>query len=109
MNPLQILAAQPGVPRLGSTLLHFLWQGVAIAAVYATARRRAGTSSPNVRYLLGCGALAAMAAAPLGTWWALGQPTADFAIVSPAATLSATAVGAVRSLPDALAGGVSGA
>jgi uncharacterized protein (TIGR03435 family) len=105
MNPLQILAAQPGVPRLGSTLIHFLWQGVAIAAVYAAARRRAGRSVPNVRYLLGCAALAAMTAAPLVTWWVLGPSAAGVATTSPAGPLSATASGAVRSLPAAFPGG----
>lgn len=39
MNLLQILATHPRVPKLGSTLIHFLWQGVAIAAVYAVASR----------------------------------------------------------------------
>jgi len=105
MNPSQILAAQPGVPRLGSTLLHFLWQGVAIAAVYAVARRRA--SVPNVRYLLGSVALAAMAAAPLVTWWVLGPPAAGVATTSPAAPLFATASGAVRGLPAAFPVAVS--
>jgi hypothetical protein len=109
MNPLQILAAQPGVPRLGSTLLHFLWQGVAIAGVYAAARRRARTSAPNVRYLLGCAALATMAAAPLATWWALGPPAAGGAAGSRAALLSATASGAVRVLPAVFPGGISAA
>lgn len=109
MNPFEMLAAQPGVPRLGSTLLHFLWQGVAIAAVYAAARRWARTSAPNIRYLLGCAALAAMAVAPLATWWILGLPPADAAAASPATILSATASGAVRGLPAPLAGGVPAA
>jgi len=78
MSPLQIPATQPGVPRLGSTLLHFLWQGVAIAVIYAVARKRAETSSPNVRYLLGCVSLAAMAVAPLVTWWMLGSSEERF-------------------------------
>ena len=39
-----------GIELLGATLLHFLWQGVLIAAAYAAARRCA--SGPEVRYLL---------------------------------------------------------
>ena len=58
-----------GIELLGATLLHFLWQGVLIAAVYAAARRYA--SRPEVRYLLACAALAAMAASPVATWVAL--------------------------------------
>src|SRR6266542_6801798 len=69
MNAMQILVSQPWVERLGTTLLHFLWQGLLIAIVYAAARRSvARTSSPQTRYLLACGALAAMMAAPLVTW-----------------------------------------
>lgn len=109
MNPLQILSAQTDVPRLGSTLLHFLWQGAAIAAVYAAARRQSAASGPNVRYLLGCAALAAMAAAPFVTWWLLGPPAADFAATYPAARLSATGSGPLRGLPAYLPGGLSGA
>ena len=66
MNAIQILSAQPWVGRLGSTLLHFLWQGILIAAVYAVARYRARAAKS--RYLLGCAALAVMAAAPFITW-----------------------------------------
>jgi uncharacterized protein (TIGR03435 family) len=66
---MQFLSSQPWVERLGWTLVHFLWQGVAIAAVYATARRwMAHSSRPNTRYVLACIALAVMLAAPLVTW-----------------------------------------
>ena len=69
MNAIQILSSQPWVERLGWTLVHFLWQGLSIAVLYAAARRAvARTSSPNARYLLACAALAAMMAAPLVTW-----------------------------------------
>jgi GWxTD domain-containing protein len=53
------------VQRLGWTLLHFLWQGTAIALVYATLRRLLARSlSAKGRYTLACAALAAMAIAP---------------------------------------------
>ena len=69
MNPIQILSSQPWVERLGWTLVHFLWQGLLIAALYAGARRCAALkSSPSSRYLLAGIALAAMMAAPLVTW-----------------------------------------
>ena len=38
MNAIQFLSSQPWVERLGWTLVHFLWQGAAIAALYAAAR-----------------------------------------------------------------------
>lgn len=76
MNTAQILFLHPWVERLGWALVHFLWQGLAIAVLYASARRvLPRASSPNARYLLACAALAAMVAAPLMTW-AMLQPSA---------------------------------
>src|SRR5438552_956685 len=65
MNAIPLLASQPWVERLGWTLVHFLWQGVLIAVLYAAARRwMFHSASPNARYVLGCGVLALMMAAP---------------------------------------------
>lgn len=75
MNAAQILLSHPWVERLGWMLVHFLWQGLAIAALYEAARRAMPrASSPQARYLLACAALAAMVAAPLVTWGIL-QPS----------------------------------
>ncbi len=74
MNAFQILSSQPWVERLGWTLVHFLWQGLLIAALYAAARRSMSRTSPNLRYLLACAALMVMMAAPLATW-ELMRPT----------------------------------
>jgi uncharacterized protein (TIGR03435 family) len=68
MNAIQMLSSQPWVERLGWTLVHFVWQGLCIAALYAATRRGMARTSPNMRYLLACAALAAMMAAPLVTW-----------------------------------------
>src|SRR4051794_32003358 len=69
MNELQALFSQPWVERLGWSLVHFLWQGLSIAVLYAAAHRVVGrTWSPQVRYLLACVALTAMMAAPLVTY-----------------------------------------
>jgi uncharacterized protein (TIGR03435 family) len=62
---------------LGSTLLHFLWQGALIAAVYAVARRLTARSSPNFRYVLACTALTLMAVSVTLTWVLLGASAAD--------------------------------
>jgi len=57
------------VQRLGWTLLHFLWQGTAIVALYAMLRRvLAGSLSAPGRYTLACAALIAMAVAPPATF-----------------------------------------
>ena len=74
MNALQMLSSEAWVARLGWTLVHFLWQGLAIALLYAAGRRMMmRRSGANARYLLACAALAAMVAAPLVTW-SLMQP-----------------------------------
>src|SRR5207247_5615187 len=52
---------------VGWTLIHFLWQGTAIALVIAAALRVTEPRSPNVRYLIACAGLAAMLAAPAAT------------------------------------------
>ena len=42
MNAMQILSSQPWVERLGWTLVHFLWQGLSIAVLYAGRTPRCG-------------------------------------------------------------------
>jgi beta-lactamase regulating signal transducer with metallopeptidase domain len=76
----------------GWALLHFLWQGTALAALAAAAMalcRRAST-----RYLLGVGALGLMLLAPLATFLVYSQQhsgVADTAKSSPLAAAQATA------------------
>ncbi len=96
MNAIEILSLQPWVERLGWTLGHFLWQGLAIAVLYAAARWGvARTSGPQARYLLACGALAAMMAAPAVTWELMRPPptSSDFVYRIRAAPLAASPTG----------------
>jgi beta-lactamase regulating signal transducer with metallopeptidase domain len=53
--------------KLGWTLIHFLWQGAAIAFFYGLSRRSMRRESANLRYLAGCLALASMVLAPVFT------------------------------------------
>jgi uncharacterized protein (TIGR03435 family) len=106
MNPVHLLSSEAWVERLGWTLVHFLWQGLSIALLYAAARRiMARRSSPNGRYLLACAALAAMIAAPLATWRLMQQPDASpgsaYHIRGIPPTPSTTAV-ATATLPDSV-------
>jgi bla regulator protein BlaR1 len=99
VNGIQILATQPWVERLGLTLLHFLWQGTIIVALYAAARRfGARTSGPNGRYFLACAALTAMAIAPVVTWMTLRAPAPESVAASFAAPLSAARAVPARSM-----------
>jgi len=110
MNAIEFLSSQPWVERLGWTLVHFLWQGAAIAALYAAARRGIGrSSSPNLRYVLGCLALAAMVMAPLVTW-CLMSPSDPVAVAAQPAGRAVSAVPAVIiALPASLSSTISDA
>ena len=60
---------QTWVQRLGWTLLHFFWQGTAIAGIYALLRHLLPNSvSAKRRYDLACATLLAMALAPVLTF-----------------------------------------
>src|SRR5258708_17823758 len=82
---------------LGWTLLHFLWQGTAVAALAAvlmTLCRRA-----SARYVLAVGALALMLAAPVATFFFLtssgeGASTKSFAVAGTRVTVTGDAVSA---------------
>jgi beta-lactamase regulating signal transducer with metallopeptidase domain len=68
------LLNQPWTERLGWTLLHFLWQGLLVAALYALALAlTGGRISARGRYAIACASLLAMTAAPALTYWWLGN------------------------------------
>ena len=52
---------------IGWTLIHFVWQGSAIALVLAAALRILRSRSANARYLVGCAGLAMMLMMPVAT------------------------------------------
>ena len=113
MNAMQMLASEPWVERLGMTLIHFLWQGLFIAILYAAARRSVTrTSSPQARYLLACGALAAMIAAPLVTWELMrpsdAGPEAIYRIQSTPPAASGIGIAPTATLPNSVRATVSG-
>lgn len=86
MNFLMKLLSPSAMHFLGWALLHFLWQGTAIAAVAAAAM--ALCQRPSARYAIGVGALVLMLLAPLVTFFAAQGPSgaADTAKSSPLAT-----------------------
>lgn len=92
MNTLMNWLSPSAMQATGWALLHFLWQGTALAAIAAAAMalcRRAST-----RYLLGVSALALMLLAPLITFFVYSQQhsgVADTAKSSPLAAAQPTA------------------
>lgn len=68
----------PVLQTLAWTLLHFLWQGALLGLLARAGFWLLRDRAPQVRYLLGCAALVAMAAAPVATFLLL-QPAAEAA------------------------------
>ncbi len=100
------------VERLGWALIHFVWQALAIACLYAAARRC--LSSPAARYWLACAALAAMMAAPAVTWSltgpsAAGPESASRIRIAATAPSSISVAAMTIPLPDSVRSAVSGA
>ena len=85
---------------LGWTLVHFLWQGAAIALVYRVVDMALARRSANARYVLALGALLGMLAVSVGTLVyeeaAFYQPVAQHSAA--AASLHSVAAPATRPL-----------
>ncbi len=67
MMTLQHLFQTPIVQRLGLTLVHSLWQGIAVAIVLAMALPVLRRAAANTRYLFCCGAMLIMVLLPVTT------------------------------------------
>ena len=71
----EMLAASPVTRAVGLALLHFVWQGLLIAAAAALLLHALRRRSAATRYAVGCVALLAMATAPvITTMRALNEP-----------------------------------
>lgn len=68
MNTLATLLDSSVLLALGWTLVHFLWQGAAVGALYALLRRMLRNKSPVTRYNLALVTLIAMAVMPVVTF-----------------------------------------
>ncbi len=76
------------VGRIGWALIHFLWQGAAIAGLLWLALRLLARRGPQVRYAVACLALLLMAAAPVATFFVVQPAGQD--VRRPAHTSAAT-------------------
>lgn len=73
MNTLETVLSQPIVERIGWTLIHFLWQGAALALLLGMALLVLRPKKANIRYLLACGCLALMVLLPVSTFLTIGH------------------------------------
>ncbi|MBU6509845.1 MAG: M56 family metallopeptidase [Gammaproteobacteria bacterium] len=77
MNTFATLFDSSVLLTLGWTLVHFLWQGAAVGALYALLRRMLRNKSPVTRYNLAVVTLIAMAALPIVTFIHLSAASAS--------------------------------
>jgi beta-lactamase regulating signal transducer with metallopeptidase domain len=68
MNALFEIAGQFPIRQLGWTLVHFVWEGLVIAALFAGLEAALRKRSANARYVAGCCALACLLLAPAITF-----------------------------------------
>src|SRR5262245_30832649 len=81
------------IDALGWTLLHFVWQGVLIAMVFAGVDRLLSRGSASLRYLVACGTLLVMLLVPIVT----------FLVVRDAGSPGASSLGSSQLAPRAAA------
>ena len=77
MSIMRELFSAPQSVRLGFTLLHFLWQGLLVAAVVAITLRLLRYRQANLRYIIATCALCALAVAPVATFIMIDVPPAE--------------------------------
>lgn len=84
------------IQALGWTLVHFLWQGVAIAVLLGVANLVLRRAPAQTRYVAACAALLLMLAAPVATFLRLSRPVAigPAMAAAPATQISAAAASA---------------
>ena len=76
MNVASVSLSEPMVQRLGWTLVHTLWQGVAIAAALAVVLRLLRAAPASVRYAASCAAMSMMVFVAVFTFTRIPVPVA---------------------------------
>src|ERR1017187_4109843 len=76
MNALVDLLNTAWAQRVGWALVHFLWEGAAIAGLLWLVLRLAARRRPQVRYVVSCVALLLMVVAPVVTYMVVPLPPA---------------------------------
>ncbi|HEX8092135.1 MAG TPA: M56 family metallopeptidase, partial [Blastocatellia bacterium] len=73
MSTIEALLAGPIFQALGWALIHFIWQGVVVAAVYVIMNIFLRRCAASIRYGMACAALAVMLACVLVTLFVMGR------------------------------------
>src|SRR5688572_10714280 len=97
----------PIAEALSASLLHFIWQGTAGAVLLGIALSMLRRNTANSRYAVSCLTLAALALAPLLTFWLLlwpESPAQEVSIASPVVSVANTRIAPVQKLQTTSAG-----
>ncbi|HEX5106026.1 MAG TPA: hypothetical protein VFV87_19540, partial [Pirellulaceae bacterium] len=78
MSLVEVLA-HPVARQLTLALLHFVWQGLAVAVALVLAVELLGIRRPQARYACSLAALLLMLICPLVTFWLLGVGESEIA------------------------------
>lgn len=98
---LEQLISSPLVHQLGWTLIHSLWEGLAVALLVMAALHLPGGRTPQARYLIACGGLLGTLGLAVGTFCILhGPSTTTTAAPLAAATASPAAVHLADDVPQ---------
>lgn len=104
-----LLENLPWIQALGWSLVHFLWQGLLIGALFALARSLVSAEHSSIRYAVGLLAMAMLAVCPVLTLWVLwpqaGGATArigETMVVASASLQSGSMVDAGSTVADLL-------
>lgn len=92
---LSLFVQLPWVQALGWTLLHFVWQGALVGAIFAVLRSLIPASHCNARYANGLAALALMLVFPLVTLFAVLRADMPAESVASGVAAAASAVNAI--------------
>src|SRR5258706_6360833 len=74
MSRLQLAIEASFIQRLGWTLLHSLWQGLAVTILLVVALAILRKRGPKIRYVACCGAMLIFATAPVVTFLMMPAP-----------------------------------
>ena len=91
----QITASEPLVQRLGWSLVHFVWQGAAVAALLTVTLFLVKAKRPTTRYAISLFALLVMVACPIATF-CLIEPATPQRVAQTDATVDSDAGSAIK-------------
>ncbi|HYP26771.1 MAG TPA: M56 family metallopeptidase [Blastocatellia bacterium] len=104
MSAIETLLTSTMIQALGWALVHFIWQGAAIAALYALAKVLLRKRAANIRYAAACSALGLMLAAPVISLFEMSRSPAGAHVFVEASPAGAQAEPMIAGAPQRASG-----